>query len=407
MSRDDAHPGVVPMAFSRPAGFVDRHPRARRAALRRRLRALFERYGYEPVEVPTLEYIDLYHRQRIGDGLFHGLLSARLPDGAEFPAGTSPRPRSPRPAAPGGGGTRWSCDRSSRPRWPALSSPSWPSGSSPPRCPGGSTTRARSSATWGSGRSASGSSPRWAWSGSAAPAAREIWRSCSWRATAPRPSACPTGTSPWGTPATSRRSSRSWRSRWAHGRRSRSASTGRFACGGRPAVRRRSGPPTCPRGCRSCGAGPRPRSARWSFLSDPLSTRRISPCGTRCLPPTRPGCAALGGHHGVAPAAIDRLLSLADHFGAPDDTLPALRAFCATDAARAALDDLSATLADLETLRGAPVDVGPAASRGIAYYTGLSFELHTGGTANAYTDVCGGGRYDGLHTWMDARAPHP
>ena len=76
------------LAFSRPKGFSDLGPDAARLA--RRIEAtlleVFARYGYEVVEVPTLEYVDLYHRERLGDALFHSLITARLSDSAEFPA---------------------------------------------------------------------------------------------------------------------------------------------------------------------------------------------------------------------------------------------------------------------------------------------------------------------------------
>ena len=251
------------MAFSGPAGGGP-PPRAARAAhLRRRLRALFERYGYEPVEVPTLEYIDLYHRQRIGDGLFHGLLSARLPDGAEFPArdlAASPDPHGLPPLAEA------VHEVVLRPEFTApvarLVITELAEWVEPPALPwrlhyagsvfrdlGVGPLRQREFTQVGVERIG----------GPRRPGDLEILQLACDGAEA-------LGLPDWhltlGHAGYLAAVLAEWRSRWAHGRRSRSASTGRFACGGRPAVRRRSGPPTCPRGCRSCGAGPRPRSAR-------------------------------------------------------------------------------------------------------------------------------------------------
>ena len=79
----------------------------------------------------------------------------------------------------------------------------------------------------------------------------------------------------------------------------------------------------------------------------------------------------------------------------------------AVDTLRSAFHDLSRELTrDLrESLgRRPPVYITPAASRGIAYYTGITFEIHTPRTGSAYTDICGGGRYSELHEWLYSRA---
>lgn len=77
------------------------------------------------------------------------------------------------------------------------------------------------------------------------------------------------------------------------------------------------------------------------------------------------------------------------------------------DTLRSSFHDLSQELTrDLrESLgRRPPVYITPAASRGIAYYTGITFEIHTPRTGSAYTDICGGGRYSELHEWLYNRA---
>jgi histidyl-tRNA synthetase len=52
----------------------------------------------------------------------------------------------------------------------------------------------------------------------------------------------------------------------------------------------------------------------------------------------------------------------------------------------------------------APIHMKAVVNRGIDYYTGTTFELHTPATGSAYTDFCGGGRYDDLYQWVLARA---
>jgi len=79
------------------------------------------------------------------------------------------------------------------------------------------------------------------------------------------------------------------------------------------------------------------------------------------------------------------------------------------DGLRAAFHNLTQDLTrDLRDALGRrpPVYISPAASRGIAYYTGVTFEIHTPHTGSAYTDICGGGRYSELHEWLYGRASH-
>ncbi len=74
--------------FSKPAGFEDHDPdscRLRRT-IERTLLELFERSGYREIVVPTAEYEELYHRDRIGEDLYRKLLVADIAETVAFPA---------------------------------------------------------------------------------------------------------------------------------------------------------------------------------------------------------------------------------------------------------------------------------------------------------------------------------
>jgi len=126
--------------------------------------------------------------------------------------------------------------------------------------------------------------------------------------------------------------------------------------------------------------------------------------------------------HGLPPDRGDALLELARSSGPANTFFSAVGGFVAAmsecghvsreaqrnvDTLRAAFHDLTRDLTrDLRDALGRrpPVYITPAASRGIAYYTGITFEIHTPRTGSAYTDICGGGRYSELHEWLHGRA---
>jgi histidyl-tRNA synthetase len=120
--------------------------------------------------------------------------------------------------------------------------------------------------------------------------------------------------------------------------------------------------------------------------------------------------------HGLSARQADLLLHLARSAGEPEVFFSAVGEYVSAlskgapaelleriDSLLGSFHDLSR---DLRTTFDGPEQllVTPAASRGIAYYTGVTFEIHTGSTRTAYSNVCGGGRYSGLHRWLYDRA---
>ena len=120
--------------------------------------------------------------------------------------------------------------------------------------------------------------------------------------------------------------------------------------------------------------------------------------------------------HGLPTHRIDALLGLARSAGEPEAFFSAVGRYVealAPGAPAELLERIDRQLGsfheltrDLRAVVDGPLDlvVTPAASRGIAYYTGITFEIHTASTRTAYSDVCGGGRYSGLHRWLYDRA---
>jgi len=122
--------------------------------------------------------------------------------------------------------------------------------------------------------------------------------------------------------------------------------------------------------------------------------------------------------HGVSHKSIEALIRLAQSGGDPESFFSAVGRYVESladgaspelleriDGQVGAFHDLTR---DLRTALDSPLDlvVTAAASRGIAYYTGITFEIHTAATRTAYSNVCGGGRYSGLHRWLYERATH-
>jgi ATP phosphoribosyltransferase regulatory subunit len=105
-------------------------------------------------------------------------------------------------------------------------------------------------------------------------------------------------------------------------------------------------------------------------------------------------------------AAIERFLAIA---GEPDDALAQLRAL-ATDAKLdiAAAIDLLEQRIGFMAARGLDIPsirFATSFGRGMDYYTGFEFELHTRG--NGSEPLVAGGRYDGLLTRLGAKEPIP
>ncbi len=120
--------------------------------------------------------------------------------------------------------------------------------------------------------------------------------------------------------------------------------------------------------------------------------------------------------HGLSADHADLLLHLARSAGEPERFFAAVGEYVSALSEQAPeglldrIDGLLGSFHDLSRDLRATVDgplqlvVTPAASRGIAYYTGITFEIHTGSTGTAYSNVCGGGRYSDLHRWLYDRA---
>ena len=120
--------------------------------------------------------------------------------------------------------------------------------------------------------------------------------------------------------------------------------------------------------------------------------------------------------YGIADAHREALLSLARAGGDPADFFEAVGRYIEELAPHASAEQLERVerqlgsfhelTGELRAAIGGPLDlvVTAAASRGIGYYTGITFELHTAATRTAESAVCGGGRYRGLHQWLYNRA---
>ncbi len=121
-------------------------------------------------------------------------------------------------------------------------------------------------------------------------------------------------------------------------------------------------------------------------------------------------------NHGIPTDRTEALLALSRSAGEPESFFEGVGRFVAALAPSAppyvleqvkrARNDFRALTRELRSALGTPVPLvaTPAASRGIAYYTGMTFEIHTPATGTAYSDICGGGRYDRLHRWLYRRA---
>lgn len=106
----------------------------------------------------------------------------------------------------------------------------------------------------------------------------------------------------------------------------------------------------------------------------------------------------------VPAAEVEKLLELARISGPRELFFEKISAFKMSPTARQYIAELEWIGDYLEKEESLAVDLRPAASRGLAYYTGLTFEIHSPIHGSPYSDICGGGRYDELHSWIYHRA---
>ncbi|MGH2390329.1 MAG: ATP phosphoribosyltransferase regulatory subunit [Chloroflexota bacterium] len=100
---------------------------------------------------------------------------------------------------------------------------------------------------------------------------------------------------------------------------------------------------------------------------------------------------------------LERALAFADQLsalrGRPEDVLPrAEKLLERYQVPTEALQELREVLGLLRLyeLPGVSVELAPGMARGIAYYSGLIFEIYAGAAEVGSSQICGGGRYDGL-----------
>jgi histidyl-tRNA synthetase len=92
--------------------------------------------------------------------------------------------------------------------------------------------------------------------------------------------------------------------------------------------------------------------------------------------------------------------------GLPNDVLPeAERLLSRFEVPAGALEELRQVLGllALHDLPNVTIELAPGMARGIAYYSGLIFELYAGAPDGVPLQICGGGRYDGLAQALTGR----
>ncbi len=105
----------------------------------------------------------------------------------------------------------------------------------------------------------------------------------------------------------------------------------------------------------------------------------------------------------LTPEVIDELIELTRLVGAAGGFFAGLDRFVRGEQVEQLAAKLRRLCEQLHGERGVEPVMTWAAGRGLAYYTGLTFELHCPMGTSPYTSVCGGGRYDGLHGWIYRR----
>jgi len=403
-------------SYSKPDGFLDHDGAATR--VRRRIEAvllaLFERYGYEMVQVPTLEYVDLYHPGRIGQDLFHRLLTARLSEAGLFPA-ADPQRYGPwgEGGAGGEGGLAEETPRQGHRLSEAVLRPEFTA----------------PIARWFVSRMLTEGRPvylptRIAYAGqifrNVDPGAVQLkeFRQVGVELIGSEPR--------WGdlealclaSDAAAELRLPGWQLFLGHARLYREIlislglsgeRLGKVAANIEIAARILRKAEGSDQVFANYVAG-FVRAHRARFPADhpgidhpesrgPGQWRRELPT----LHDTYLRHLWAGPEFRLTPEVIEKLLALARLSGPAASFFPRLEPFCQSREANDLAADLAWLCAWLEKEKGINPVLTPAASRGLAYYTGITFEIHCDLGASPYTDVCGGGRYDELHAWLYQR----
>lgn len=106
---------------------------------------------------------------------------------------------------------------------------------------------------------------------------------------------------------------------------------------------------------------------------------------------------------GLREDVVVELLELARLAGEPEEFFSQLERFLRDDEVKRLASELQQLCDDLQREQKVTPLLTSAASRGLAYYTGLTFEIHCPVGKSPHTDVCGGGRYDHLQSWIYRR----
>lgn len=108
--------------------------------------------------------------------------------------------------------------------------------------------------------------------------------------------------------------------------------------------------------------------------------------------------------------SLEFMTRLSELCGPPDEVLPRARELASEynldRGAFAELEAALARLADMGELRGR-LELDFGLNRGLHYYTGLMFEIHSPSRDGEAIQLCGGGRYDNLISVLGGGAPTP
>lgn len=105
----------------------------------------------------------------------------------------------------------------------------------------------------------------------------------------------------------------------------------------------------------------------------------------------------------IAKRSVDQLLVLLDHVGEAEPVLKSARRRFRSDHAKQALSNLQTVVSRLQTLDvTGTMGLDLAETRGLGYYTGVSFQVLATGPGEA---LCSGGRYDNLLARFGAAQP--
>ncbi len=399
--------------YSKPEGFrdYDQQATAKRRKIEDGLLDLFHSYGYGQITVPTVEYADLYAPQRIGSELFHRLLSSRISESALFPAteaGASEADVMGAGATPGSPGAPQGHLTSDVVLRPELTAPV---------------------ARWFVSRLIAGAAP-------ADLPARIAYAGQVFRNTEPAPErpkefrqvgveligsdrrwgdleilclACD-GASELGLPG--------WELHLGDARLYREILR-TYGLGDEILVPVAGHVETASRISLMLGAED---EVYLNFVRESLKVHRsrfpddhrgVEDPGRLTAAEWRTELGTLhdaylrrlwaGPAFDLAPEVVDDLIELARLVGAADGFFAGLDRFVRGERVERLATELRRLCEQLHEERGVEPVMTWAAGRGLAYYTGLTFELHCPMGTSPHTSVCGGGRYDGLHDWIYRR----